>query len=397
MSMNDAPRSVRLHIGFFGCRNAGKSSLVNALTSQQMSVVSDVPGTTTDPVSRSMEILPAGPVVITDTPGYDDEGYLGTRRVSRTKEILRRTDLAVLVVDEPRGLAKADEELLGLFREARIPCILVWNKTDLIPQELRSRTIGDPLIREIHVSAVTGENIPSLRELIGQTARRRQDDGERPLAGDLVHPLDLVILVIPIDESAPKGRLILPQQQVLRDLLDHGAQVLCVRENPHVRIAFKAFYILQNIRLLPLQDLRIFRAEFLSQCDLKIIKFLLLHAEIRRIEGFRASVKHFHRLDPVSWKGSNIPKRGLRSVTRVFGQPEVHRPVDQDPADITKAVLTVDFPGHIEIDSIQCSFRCIYRCVLLKITAVCQSIDASFQDLHVGVKIVALFIPEEAE
>ena len=231
MSMNDAPRSVRLHIGFFGCRNAGKSSLVNALTSQQMSVVSDVPGTTTDPVSRSMEILPAGPVVITDTPGYDDEGYLGTRRVSRTKEILRRTDLAVLVVDEPRGLAKADEELLGLFREARIPCILVWNKTDLIPQELRSRTIGDPLIREIHVSAVTGENIPSLRELIGQTARRRQDDGERPLAGDLVHPLDLVILVIPIDESAPKGRLILPQQQVLRDLLDHGAQVLCVREN----------------------------------------------------------------------------------------------------------------------------------------------------------------------
>ena len=177
---------------------------------------------------------------------------------------------------------------------------------------------------------------------------------------------------------------------------DHAA-VLCVRENPHVRIAFKAFYILQNIRLLPLQDLRIFRAEFLSQCDLKIIKFLLLHAEIRRIEGFRASVKHFHRLDPVSWKGSNIPKRDLRPVTRVIGQPEVHRPVDQNPADITKAVLTVDFLGYIEINGIQCSFRSIYRCVLLKITAVCQSIDTPLQDLHIGVIVVAFFISEEAE
>ena len=135
MSMNDAPRSVRLHIGFFGCRNAGKSSLVNALTSQKMSVVSDVPGTTTDPVSKSMEILPAGPVVIIDTPGFDDEGGLGELRVEKTREILGRTDLAVLVVDARKGLNNFDRELLGLFQEQKTPCIIAWNKTDLVTDQ----------------------------------------------------------------------------------------------------------------------------------------------------------------------------------------------------------------------------------------------------------------------
>ena len=234
MSMNDAPRSVRLHIGFFGCRNAGKSSLVNALTSQQMSVVSVVPGTTTDPVSKSMEILPAGPVVITDTPGFDDEGELGELRVSRTREILKRTDLAILVVDAKRGLLSADRELLRLFREQETDCILVWNKADLVagPDRLPETDLPeDASVRRILVSALTKENIPQLREMIGQTARRIETKKERPLVGDLIRPLDLVILVIPIDESAPKGRLILPQQQVLRDLLDHGAQALCVRDS----------------------------------------------------------------------------------------------------------------------------------------------------------------------
>ena len=242
MSMNDAPRSVRLHIGFFGCRNAGKSSLVNALTSQQMSVVSVVPGTTTDPVSKSMEILPAGPVVITDTPGFDDEGGLGELRVLRTREILRRTDLAVLVVDAQRGLLSADRELLQLFKEQGTDCIIAWNKADLVKpctdgqspelpdilQDIPSSESGS--VRHILVSALTGENIPLLREMIGQSAHKLKEKKELPLAGDLVRPMDLVILVIPIDESAPKGRLILPQQQVLRDLLDHGVQVLCVRD-----------------------------------------------------------------------------------------------------------------------------------------------------------------------
>ncbi len=235
MSMNDAPSSVRLHIGFFGCRNAGKSSLVNALTSQQMSVVSDVPGTTTDPVSKSMEILPAGPVVIIDTPGFDDEGGLGALRVRRTRQILKRTDLAVLVVDGTKGLSMADEELIRLFQEQETDCILAWNKSDLIAL---SSDPGSALIpgsaaasfRSVRVSALTGENMDLLREMIAQAAGKRSRMSERPLVGDLISPLDLVILVIPIDESAPKGRLILPQQQVLRDLLDHGAQALCVRE-----------------------------------------------------------------------------------------------------------------------------------------------------------------------
>ncbi len=250
MSMNDAPRSVRLHIGFFGCRNAGKSSLVNALTSQQMSVVSDVPGTTTDPVSKSMEILPAGPVVITDTPGFDDYGGLGEKRVQRTREILKRTDLALLVVDSGIGLSQSDEELIQLFDDMQIPCILVWNKCDLADslehmkvdqkkpdsvnepassQELRKLNHPDLRIQQqIQVSALTGENLVQLREMIGQTAKKQQR--ELPLVGDLIQPGDVVILVIPIDESAPKGRIILPQQQVLRDILDHGGQALCVRE-----------------------------------------------------------------------------------------------------------------------------------------------------------------------
>ncbi len=223
--MNDAPRSVRLHIGFFGCRNAGKSSLVNALTSQQMSVVSDVAGTTTDPVSKSMEILPAGPVVITDTPGYDDYGALGEKRVQRTREILKRTDLALLVVDSQMGLSQSDEELIQMFYDMQIPCILVWNKSDL------TGSIHHPdhrIGQQIRVSALTGENLTQLREMIGQTANKQQR--ELPLVGDLIRPADVVLLVIPIDESAPKGRIILPQQQVLRDILDHGGQALCVRE-----------------------------------------------------------------------------------------------------------------------------------------------------------------------
>ena len=252
MSMNETPRSVRLHIGFFGCRNAGKSSLVNALTSQQMSVVSDVAGTTTDPVSKSMEILPAGPVVITDTPGFDDEGGLGELRVKRTREILKRTDLAVLVVDAVRGLSASDEELLRLFREQETECILAWNKSDLLADPERQTAWRNPHetggqevpvqsvfphapesagIREIFVSAKSGENLENLKEMIGRSARRLETEKEKPLAADLVRPLDLVVLVIPIDESAPKGRLILPQQQVLRDLLDHGVQVLCVRDS----------------------------------------------------------------------------------------------------------------------------------------------------------------------
>ena len=236
MSMNDTPRSERVHIAFFGRRNAGKSSLVNAVTNQQMSIVSDIRGTTTDPVVKSMELLPLGPVVITDTPGFDDEGTLGQLRVQKTREILQRTDVAVLVADISQGLTGCDRELLKLFEEQGTPCILAWNKSDLVKAEgpeagSAPKTEEDLSIKQISVSALTGENVPELKEEIARIGKAAEESRERPLLSDLVRPMDLIILVIPIDFAAPKGRLILPQVQVIRDALDHGVRVMCVRES----------------------------------------------------------------------------------------------------------------------------------------------------------------------
>ncbi len=218
--MNDTPSANRVHIGFFGRRNAGKSSLVNAVTSQEMSIVSPTPGTTTDPVSKSMELLPLGPVVILDTPGIDDEGGLGEERVRRARRVLNRADLAVLVVDATVSYADSDRELLALFRQKEIPFLVALNKSDL-PGAMPAMQPD-----EIAVSARTGVGIDTLKERLG-ALQPPQDS--RHLLADLVRPLDLVVLVVPIDESAPKGRLILPQQQALRDLLDAGAIAVTVR------------------------------------------------------------------------------------------------------------------------------------------------------------------------
>ena len=218
MNLNETPSGERTHIGFFGARNAGKSSLVNAVTGQELAVVSDVKGTTTDPVRKAMELLPLGPVVIIDTPGFDDEGALGLERVKKTREILRTCDIAVLVVDASTGMTPTDRELLDLIRERDIPFLTVWNKTDLAAaQPVPEGTAA--------ASSLTGDGISELKELL---ARLKPEREERPLAGDLVSPGELCVLVCPIDESAPKGRLILPQQQVIRDLMDHGAiPVVC--------------------------------------------------------------------------------------------------------------------------------------------------------------------------
>ena len=218
MNLNETPSGERTHIGFFGARNAGKSSLVNAVTGQELAVVSDVKGTTTDPVRKAMELLPLGPVVIIDTPGFDDEGALGLERVKKTREILRTCDIAVLVVDASAGMTPTDRELLDLIRERDIPFLTVWNKTDLAAaQPVPEGTAA--------ASSLTGDGISELKERL---ARLKPEREERPLAGDLVSPGELCVLVCPIDESAPKGRLILPQQQVIRDLMDHGAiPVVC--------------------------------------------------------------------------------------------------------------------------------------------------------------------------
>ncbi len=222
MSLNDTPSGERLHIGFFGKRNAGKSSVVNAVTGQELSVVSDVKGTTTDPVTKAMELLPIGPVMIIDTPGYDDEGALGELRVKKTRQILNRTDLAVLVVDSSAGISDTDRQLTELFRERDIPYLTVYNKSDI-------KNITALNENEISVSAAENSNIHKLKEKIAQLAKT--DKPENRIVGDLLSAGDIVVLVTPIDASAPKGRMILPQVQTLRDILDADAMAIFTKED----------------------------------------------------------------------------------------------------------------------------------------------------------------------
>ncbi len=218
MSLSNTPSSERIHIGFFGLRNAGKSSLVNAVTGQELSVVSDVLGTTTDPVKKAMELLPLGPVVIIDTPGFDDTGNLGEMRVKKTRKVLASVDIAVLVIDASKGKTEDDLTLISLFNERKIPFVIAYNKTDLADTPLENKN-------EILVSAKDNININELKELIGTLVNSKE---EKYILADLVEAGDTVVLVTPIDESAPKGRLILPQQQTLRELLDlHCKPILC--------------------------------------------------------------------------------------------------------------------------------------------------------------------------
>lgn len=227
MDMNQTPGANRVHIGLFGRRNAGKSSLINALTGQDLAIVSEVAGTTTDPVSKAMELLPLGPVVFVDTAGLDDDSTLGRERVKKSLQALEKVDIALLVVDG-RGEPDAVEDgLVAGFRERNIPYLTVRNKLDLCP--IPSGSSGT----EMWVSAATGENIPQLRERIAQIAPRTEPPA--PIVSDLLRPGDLVVLVVPIDSAAPKGRLILPQQQTIRDILEADAQVVVTKEDalPH--------------------------------------------------------------------------------------------------------------------------------------------------------------------
>ena len=231
MGMNQTPMSERVHIGFFGKRNAGKSSVMNAVTGQDIAVVSDVMGTTTDPVYKSMELLPLGPVVMMDTPGIDDEGELGALRVRKSYQVLNKTDVAVLVIDATAGISPEDEALLERIRRKKIPYLVVMNKIDLTAEE-KGRQIREKLglseSRFVPVSASDGSGIRELKEKIAAAARA--EEPEKYIVRDLVSPSDFVILVVPIDKAAPKGRLILPQQQTIRDLLDGNAVSVVVKE-----------------------------------------------------------------------------------------------------------------------------------------------------------------------
>lgn len=226
MGLNDTPSGERLRISFFGKRNAGKSSLVNAVTNQELAVVSDTKGTTTDPVSKAMELLPLGPVLITDTPGYDDSGALGELRVKKTKQILNKTDIAVLVTDATMETDDSEKELISLFKEKDIPFVVVRNKSDLIDEA--SVSGADDSSRIVFTSATEKKNIEELKKVIGSL--RPDDENKVRFVGDIISPEQLIVLVIPIDESAPKSRLILPQQQAIRDILESGAYAVTTRE-----------------------------------------------------------------------------------------------------------------------------------------------------------------------
>ena len=234
MGMNQTPASERVHIGFFGKRNAGKSSVMNAVTGQDLAVVSDVRGTTTDPVYKSMELLPLGPVVMMDTPGIDDEGELGTLRVKKSYQVLNKTDVAVLVIDGSEGASSEDAALMERIRDKHIPYVVVINKKELTPSgavEKISGALGvtGETVSPIQVSAVTGEGIHELKERIAAAANT--EEPERYLVRDLLEPSDIAVLVVPIDKAAPKGRLILPQQQTIRDILEADAVSVVVKEN----------------------------------------------------------------------------------------------------------------------------------------------------------------------
>lgn len=222
MGLNDTPSGERLHIGFFGCRNAGKSSLVNAVTGQKISVVSDTPGTTTDPVKKAMELLPLGPVLIIDTPGYDDVGELGEKRIEGTKTILRKCDIAVLVTEAGREYNKIENELINIFETGAIPYIVVKNKSDLL-DNIPENTGG-----VIYTSAELFTGIENLKSALSKAVKTEKTDLK--LVGDLIRKNDFVVLVTPIDSSAPKGRIILPQQQVIRDILDQNAVCIVTSE-----------------------------------------------------------------------------------------------------------------------------------------------------------------------
>lgn len=228
MGMNQTPASERVHISFFGKRNAGKSSIINAVTGQDLAIVSSVMGTTTDPVYKTMELLPLGPVMVIDTPGIDDEGELGALRIRKSYQVLNKTDIAILVIDSTAGKGEEELELIHRFHKKGIPYLIVYNKIDLLSTEKIKDLAMSVRAGEVLVSASDGMNIQELKEKIASL--KPEDTHKYPLIQDLIEPLDLVILVVPIDKAAPKGRLILPQQQTIRDILERGALSLVVRD-----------------------------------------------------------------------------------------------------------------------------------------------------------------------
>ena len=281
MSLNETPLANRIHIGIFGKRNAGKSSIINAMTGQNLAIVSDVAGTTTDPVLKAMELLPLGPVVMIDTPGLDDVGELGLMRVQKAYQILNKTDIALIVVDGTVGITAEDEKIIERIRSKQIPYLIVKNKMDLCERAEEEENT-------IFVSAATGKNIYELKELIGKLAPREEES--RKIVSDILQTNDFVVLVVPIDSAAPKGRLILPQQQTIRDVLEAGAAAIVTRDNELTET-------LQNLGKKPrlvITDSQVFRTvSGIVPDDVELTSFSILMARYKgdleiNVKGARA-------------------------------------------------------------------------------------------------------------
>ncbi len=270
MSLNDTPSGERIHIGFFGCRNVGKSSVVNAVTGQNLSIVSDIKGTTTDPVYKAMELLPLGPVMIIDTPGFDDVGTLGELRIRKTRQVLNKTDIAVLIADAAEGMNGTDKEILQLIKEKDIPYVIVFNKNDLAEQHT------DAADDEIYISALNKEGVTELKERLGNLVPNKES--KLAIVGDLIHPADFVILVVPIDKAAPKGRLILPQQQTIRDILEADAAAIVVKE-------YELRYTLEHLGKKPalvITDSQVFaKVSADTPADIPLTSFSILMARYK--------------------------------------------------------------------------------------------------------------------
>ena len=270
MGLNETVSAERIHIGFFGLRNAGKSSLVNAVTGQSLSVVSDVKGTTTDPVKNAMELLPLGPVVIIDTPGFDDEGTLGEMRVKKTNEILSKIHIAVLVSDASADLIEKEAELIELFKKRSIPFIVAYNKSDILEKSI------DLKENEVLVSALTGENIGALKEKIGELAKNKKQ--EKYIVSHMLKQGDTVVMVTPIDESAPKGRIILPQQLTLREILDSNCTAI-VCQPQQLKSTIEGF---KNKPALVITDSQVFgKVSEILPSDVLLTSFSILMANYK--------------------------------------------------------------------------------------------------------------------
>jgi [FeFe] hydrogenase H-cluster maturation GTPase HydF len=341
-SLNSTPSSERVHIGLFGCRNAGKSSLINAITGQDLAIVSDYKGTTTDPVSKAMEILPLGPVLLTDTPGMDDDSDLGQSRIEKARLVLRSTDIALLVVDAQAGLSPFDEKLLTEIRDRKIPYLVVFNKGDLVPGFVPPKDVAD---HAMVVSAAKNTNIWELKERLSKALGK---DKQKPILNDLLEPNALVVLVVPCDESAPKGRLILPQQQVIRELLDfhHKAIVVQPQELPSVidllgtKISLvvtdsQAFHIVNQMvpPEIRLTSFSILFARYKGQlgpylegaAELKRLKDGDKGADFRRVHPSPPVQRHRHR------EAAQLDPEVLRGPARLQHQQRQRVPRRPDP------------------------------------------------------------------